>query len=399
MSNQTFSPDQMPQADPQRPANKIVLSIEPAATSDVRAMDAHERLRKPDGTSAIDPERRHLNQTLHGPIEGPMASLTALFDGGVGRPAKQAEAPYLRIVISASPAYFRPDSPDAHGTWDEERLGDWVALASAWLKETFGEDCLHIALHLDEDTPHIHALVAPTYERKPRVPGTRCKGETAEAFDARRNLALTAAGVRTAGRASHPVLRKRGSFKQLRHELTRQLAPLGLVYGDDRTPQAPAGISGREFVRRETVRLRQAEAEIDRSREEIRKREADLEARQAAMAERELTLKQDHDGLVRDRDALVADRTAHQDRLTQWDMERAKLQQQLGKASRIFQEETARQQALCRTLDDRQAALDELLAAVADQFGVSPEIEAVRKRLEELSQDIDQLEELDGPGF
>ena len=70
MSNQTFSPDQMPQADPQRPANKIVLSIEPAATSDVRAMDAHERLRKPDGTSAIDPERRHLNQTLHGPIEG-----------------------------------------------------------------------------------------------------------------------------------------------------------------------------------------------------------------------------------------------------------------------------------------------------------------------------------------
>lgn len=382
----------MPQADPQQPAKKIVFSIEPAATSDVRAMDAHERLRKPDGTSAIDPERRHLNRTLHGPIEGPMASLRALFEGGVRRSAKQAEAPYLRIVLSASPAYFRPASPDAHGTWDEDRLDEWIALTSAWLQKTFGQDCLHIALHLDEDTPHIHALVAPTYERKPRVPGKRCKGETAEEFDARRTLAQTSAGVRTVGRASHPVLRKRGSFEQLRHDLTRQLAPLGLVYGDDRTPQAPAGISGREFVRRETVRLRQAEAGIDRSREDIRKREADLEARLADFAARELTLKQQHD-------ALIAERAAHRDRRTQWKTECASQQQLFEKAYRALEEENTRQQARHQTLDDRQAVLDELLAAVSDHLDVPPEIEAVRERLEKFGQQIDPTGDANGPEF
>ena len=82
---------------------KLVFNIEAASPSMVRAMDIHERLRAPDGTSAIDPLRRHLNEVLVGLKEGPSRSLDALYAKGVKRPTAQAESPYVRIVISASP--------------------------------------------------------------------------------------------------------------------------------------------------------------------------------------------------------------------------------------------------------------------------------------------------------
>lgn len=255
---------------------KLVFNIESATPSMVRAMDLHERLRAPDGTSAIDPLRKHLNEVLVGLEDGPSRSLDAFYATGIKRPTAQAEAPYVRIVISASPGYFRPDNPEAAGTWDEDRMRAWRDRSLAWLKAEFGGDLVYASLHLDEDTPHVHALVAPTYQRKARKPGRMKRNETPEEFVARVAEAQAADGVRTVGRASHPTLKLKGSFSLLRKSLALAVADLGIEYGEDRDPGAPPGLSTREWVRQEAARLRceaaaqaQTRAQIDQDAKEL----------------------------------------------------------------------------------------------------------------------------------
>jgi hypothetical protein len=247
----------------------LVFNIRPASASAIRAMDRHERDRSPDGASAIDPARSHLNETLHGSDAGPLAALDDLYEGGVKRPAKQAESPYLQIVLSASPQYFRPSDPEARGTWDQDRLHAWRDRTMKWLREEFGGDLVHAALHLDEDTPHVHALVAPTYSKKPRVPGRRRKSETEEEFQERRRAAQESDGVRTVGRASHPELSQPGSFQRLRERLAVAVHDLGIEYGQDRTPDAPDGQTTREWVREQAAQVKADRAQIERERSEI----------------------------------------------------------------------------------------------------------------------------------
>lgn len=293
----------------------VVFNIEPATSSMVRAMDEHEKHRRPDGTSAIDPERGHMNAVLVGDEGGPSRSLELLYRFGVQRPTAQAESPYLRVVISASPSYFRPDDPDAAGTWDQERMESWKKETLAWLKKEFGADLVFASIHLDEDTPHIHALIAPTYERKPRQPGKKKRGETDAEFQIRKAEATGSVGVRTVGRASHLELSKRGSFTTLRKSLALALAPLGIEYGEDRGPSAPDGLSTREWVRQETVRLRKAEEQLDADRrahleqksidqERIQKSYADT-AMRAELLKSSIISLQDRQRKVEEREAAV----------------------------------------------------------------------------------------------
>lgn len=251
--------------------NKLVLDIKPASASRVRAVDRHETDRETDGTSAIDPSRRHYNQTLHGLQEGPSASLAAFYDRGVKRPTQQAETPYLTAVISASPAYFRPDDPADRGTWDEDRMQAWRDRSMTWLRAEFGDDLVHASLHLDEDTPHIHALIAPTYEKKRRVPGRRKRNETEEEFQVRKQAVQDAPGVRTVGRSSHAELSQRGSYTRLRESLAAAVADIEIEYGDDRQPDAPRAMSTREWVAQETVKLRREAADLAARQDEFAK--------------------------------------------------------------------------------------------------------------------------------
>ena len=45
----------------------VVMNIRYAGVSEIRAVTDHEIHRTPDGPSAIDPTRSHLNRVLHGP--------------------------------------------------------------------------------------------------------------------------------------------------------------------------------------------------------------------------------------------------------------------------------------------------------------------------------------------
>ena len=249
-------------------AYKLVYNIESASPSMIRSLDRHCLKREPDGSSNIVTTRSHLNQILEGDEDGLMASLRTLYASGVKKPAAQSERPYLRIVLSASPEYFRPGDPAAVGTWDEDRLAAWKEATMNQLKAEHGADLIFAELHLDEDTPHIHAVVAPTYLKKARVPGKQKRGETPEQFEERKALARASEGIRTVGRASHPTLSKQGSFQRLRERMTVAVDHLGIEYGEDRAIDAPDGQSTREWVIQQAAEIRERETKLEQERKD-----------------------------------------------------------------------------------------------------------------------------------
>lgn len=234
---------------------KLVFDINPAAASNVRNLSAHELHRVPDGNSAIDPSRSHLNRVLLGPrTQG--EALEALFASGVERPTAQAESPYIQIVVGAGAEFFRPDDPEASGTFQPERVEVFERETLKWLKATFGDDLLHVSTHLDETTPHLHVLVAPTYQKAARKPGRRKRGETVEEFEARKREAAERPTVRTAGRASNKLLSAPNSFQRLRKSIADHLAPLGIEYGDDLQPDDPDPQTTRQHLKKENQKLK-----------------------------------------------------------------------------------------------------------------------------------------------
>lgn len=70
------------------------------------------------------------------------------------------------IILSASPEYFRPDSPGEWGKYDPARLDAWQARTVQFLEAKYGANMVSLDLHLDEATPHLHAVVTPIMERE-----------------------------------------------------------------------------------------------------------------------------------------------------------------------------------------------------------------------------------------
>lgn len=212
----------------------VVMTIRYASASDVRTVSDHELLRTPDGSSAIDPLRSHLNEVLHGP-RTQQDALSKLWDDGVRKPAAQAESPYVQMVLGASPEYFRSHG-QGPGEWDDSKLKVWKAETMKWLKAEYGADLAHVSLHLDEETPHMHVLVVPTYEKRSRKPQQRKKAGEPDDEYAARLAAWQADGggsVRTAGRASSPYWSRMWARLDARKSYHASMAPLGLGYGKD----------------------------------------------------------------------------------------------------------------------------------------------------------------------
>ncbi|QFU07246.1 Plasmid recombination enzyme [Rhodobacteraceae bacterium THAF1] len=373
--------------------HKLVLSIEPSSASDVRALDAHERIRTHDGTSAIDPSRSHLNRVLHGNAEGPQAALTALYDtGAAARPAPQAERPYLRLVLSASSSFFRPDDPEAVGTYSEDRLTRWLEAAMSWLRAEVGEDLVHASLHCDEDTPHVHALIVPTYMKGPRLPGKRKSGETDEEFDARRKKASDAPPKRTVGRASNSYWKKANSFTIFRTAFAKAMAPLGIVYGEDRSPNAPAGISGREYIRQQTVELR-------RERKALAQERSQFEAQRTADEKERVAMKLRMDQIASrelEQRRNAAD-LAEREKVLNKEMENLQIR------TRVYEEQEARIAHDKRKIRKVFAMLKTALNRMADILGVSPDLNKIGITLDELEREnaalIEIPEDDDGVGL
>jgi hypothetical protein len=79
----------------------------------------------------------------------------------VGAKTRKNSVLAQEIFLSASPEYFRPQAPGQAGEWDTEKMEAWTTAAKEWLFETFKDRMVDCRLHLDESTPHIHAVVIP----------------------------------------------------------------------------------------------------------------------------------------------------------------------------------------------------------------------------------------------
>ena len=245
----------------------LVMTTRYVGASEIRQMTDHEVNRTPDGSSAIDETRSQLNEVLHGLATQNLA-LKNLWKLGVGKPTAQAERPYVQTVISASPNFFRDENQGA-GEWNEARLRKWIEVTMAWLQKEYGPDLAHVALHLDEDTPHLHILIVPTYERKPRRPGKPAKNETLAEFDARVLEAQNAKTKRTVSRSSNEYWSKISVRRDARQSYHAAVEHLGIGYGKDFIAvgePSPTNKTTAKWVREEAARVAEDRALISSER-------------------------------------------------------------------------------------------------------------------------------------
>jgi len=270
----------------------IVMTIRYATASDVKAVTDHELNRTPDGSSAIDPARSPLNMVLHGP-ESQQAALSKMRADGVKGPAAQAEAPYVQMVLSASPSYFRPNG-EGPGEWDDSALDIWRDVTMEWLEREYGADLAHVSMHLDEDTPHMHVLIVPTYEKSARRPGKQKNDETDENFAARVKAAEDRPKIRTIGRSSNVYWSKNWARMNARKsyyaETDRQ--GLGLGYGRDFVGEgmpSPENAPTGKWVREKAADLAIKEAKLETDRTSAKSQAVDVMRNAQTKAEKVLT--------------------------------------------------------------------------------------------------------------
>ena len=73
----------------------------------------------------------------------------------------------VEIVLSASPEYFRPSEPEKWGSYEQERVDEWLKATTKFLEKTYGKErIVEIVLHLDEATPHCHAVILPVMKKE-----------------------------------------------------------------------------------------------------------------------------------------------------------------------------------------------------------------------------------------
>jgi hypothetical protein len=102
-----------------------------------------------------DPVRTHLNQILVGPEHGDLAQ-TAAEKIGIQRLRKDARRAGS-MLLSASRAAFLSEAGDL----DPAKIDAWTKLNMEWLNRKYGDNVISAAIHMDEQTPHIHALIIP----------------------------------------------------------------------------------------------------------------------------------------------------------------------------------------------------------------------------------------------
>lgn len=120
-----------------------------------------------------DPTRTHLNKVLieypDGVHDRDEAIAHRLNTAGIKRKITHDQVRVVRVVLSGT-------HEDMMAIQDEGRLDDWCRDSIQWLQATFGKDNVVAAhLHMDEKTPHIHAVVVPI------VTGVRRKAKKEQA--------------------------------------------------------------------------------------------------------------------------------------------------------------------------------------------------------------------------
>lgn len=135
-----------------------VLRIQKLKTWGAIAASGHHNSRERDTPNA-DADRTTLNRQLVG-SEG-KNTVDAIKEVIGNQRIRKNAVLGVEMLLSASPEYFRPSSPEKAGAYDPARLQAWTQATTAWMQERYGSRIITATLHLDEATPHIHVLLVP----------------------------------------------------------------------------------------------------------------------------------------------------------------------------------------------------------------------------------------------
>lgn len=67
------------------------------------------------------------------------------------------------LLLTLSPEYFDDGELDFKNKFNKKNTLDFIKQAKDFLINKYGNKLVHLSVHLDESTPHIHAVVVPTY--------------------------------------------------------------------------------------------------------------------------------------------------------------------------------------------------------------------------------------------
>ena len=67
------------------------------------------------------------------------------------------------LLLTLSPEYFDENELDFKNKLNKKNTLDFIKKAKDFLINKYGNKLVHLSVHLDESTPHIHAVVVPTY--------------------------------------------------------------------------------------------------------------------------------------------------------------------------------------------------------------------------------------------
>lgn len=131
----------------------LVFNIERVDASTLRGQGPHDN-RESGDLSHIRHDRTHANKVLLGSGR-PLRDCEAVIDKHKARTRADNKAPFDRIILSASRRHFK----------DNKTLNKWVQDSVKWLRKEYGPGLAYVAVHLDEKTPHLHAVAVPLVDR------------------------------------------------------------------------------------------------------------------------------------------------------------------------------------------------------------------------------------------
>lgn len=119
----------------------------------------HSRSAKPKNA---DPAKLRDNRWLIRPSTDLRSAIRAkIEDAGIDYDKTRKDAVIANdILLTVSPDFFRPSNPDAHGTWEEDRLAAFRKAAKEFMAENV-HNMVSAVLHLDEATPHVQLVMVP----------------------------------------------------------------------------------------------------------------------------------------------------------------------------------------------------------------------------------------------
>lgn len=170
----------------------VSLRAEPLKPDTLSSVTGHNHRVKKfcEADPRIDPERTHLNEHIIKTAETVEEAVQKRLDDTGTKPTKHSIYTAQEVVLGASPEYFRPGydrkDPDGKGKYDPERLEKWKNKTMEWLEKEYGKaNIVDAVLHVDETSPHIHAVIVPIAEvelKKKRTPAEKKAGKENETY-------------------------------------------------------------------------------------------------------------------------------------------------------------------------------------------------------------------------